>query len=62
MASSVGLELAHTPLEGVKISLQFSNDETCWALKSTFSGLKKSYFNKIDLGLFEKFDWKPQKS
>ena len=34
----------HTPLEGVKILLQFSNDETWWALKSTFSGLKKILF------------------
>ena len=40
----VNLNCHHTRLEGVKILLQFSNDETWWALKSSLWGLKKILF------------------
>ena len=36
----------HTELEGVKIALQFPNNELWWASKSTFQGLKKYVFKK----------------
>ena len=38
--------MIHTALEGVKISLQFPNNELWWASKSTFQGLKKYVFKK----------------
>ena len=38
--------LRHTSLEGVKISLQFPNNELWWVSKSTFQGLKKYVFQK----------------
>ena len=40
------VDVIHTGLEGVKISLQFPNNELWWTLKSKFQGLKKYVFKK----------------
>ena len=52
----------HTALEGVKISLQFPNNELCWVWKSTFQGLKKYVFQKNPPTAFRENWLKPLKN
>ena len=52
----------YTYLEGVKISLQFPNNEIWWVSKSTFQGLKKYVFQKNRPRAFRENWLKPLKN